>query len=114
MQRDRLFLPVMDACAPLLLWALHFFGAYVVAAASCTTALADAVWLGQAAIRLMLLVWTIAALLFAVWLLLRARREGRKARRRLLSGARVGCAALGLLGIAWTALPLLALSACTV
>ncbi|HWT73068.1 MAG TPA: hypothetical protein VN361_12865 [Oxalicibacterium sp.] len=103
----------MDACAPLLLWALHFFGAYVFAAASCTTALADTVWFGQAAIRLTLIVWTIAALLLAGWLLLRACRALRETgRRHLLSGARAGCAALGLLGIVWTALPLLTLSAC--
>lgn len=112
MQRDRLISRLFDACAPLLLWALHFFGAYVFAAASCLTPLADKVWMDRSAIWIMLAVWTIAALLCALWLLVRAARRWRATQDRLLSGARLGCAVLGLLGIAWTAMPLLLLSAC--
>jgi hypothetical protein len=113
MQRDRLFPLSFDACAPLLLWALHFFSAYAFAAASCLTPLADMVWWGHSAIWIVLVTWTIAVLLCATWLMIRAVREWRTTRRRLLSGARFGCAMLGLVGIGWTALPLLMLSTCT-
>lgn len=113
MQRDRFFPPSFDACAPLLLWALHFFVAYVFAAAACLTSLAEAVWLGHPAIWVALLAWSFAALLCALWLLFRARRACRDAHDRLVSGVRMGCAVLALVGIAWTSLPLLMLSVCT-
>jgi hypothetical protein len=109
--RDRLAPLSFDACAPLLLWALHFFGAYVFAAAACLTSLADTEWMGRSVIWLVLIVWTMAALLCALWLLIRAGRR-RRPDGRLLSGVRLGCAALGLVGIAWTGLPLLLLSTC--
>jgi hypothetical protein len=116
MQRDRLFPPTFDVCAPLLLWALHFFGAYVFAAAGCLTSLADMVWMGRSATWLMLLAWSLVGLLCALWLLIRAVRAWHAmhdaSRDRLSCSARVACAALGLTGIAWTSLPLLMLSSC--
>lgn len=114
MLRERLFLSTFDACAPLLLWALHFFAAYVFAALACDTALAEQVWAGRSAVWMVLMGWSIAALLCAASLLTRAARRWREAdpHARLLNGTRLGCAVLGVIGIAWTALPLLALPAC--
>jgi hypothetical protein len=109
---DGFFRHFLDATAPLLLWALLFFAGYVFVAVACDTALADRHWAGQPAILLILWGATIAVALAVLLLLVRAVALCRIAPRQLLSGARLGLAALGLLGIAWMAVPMLVLPAC--
>lgn len=110
---ERFFLRTLDATAPLLLWALHFFVAYIFVAMSCDTGWVDLIWRGSPAIRLLLVAWTMAMLALDLWLLLRAIVRYRNAPPGLQAGARVGCAVLGTIGIAWTAVPMFVLSACT-
>jgi hypothetical protein len=108
MPRERLFAMTFDVCAPLLLWALHLFGAYVFAATACGSMSDDQV-------QLVLLAWSLIALACAVGLLIRATYRRRHfVLARLLSGMRLGCAVLGVIGVAWTALPLLVLPSCGV
>lgn len=110
---DRIFHRTFDATAPLILWALHFFAAYIFAVASCDTTLADALWLDRPLIWMVLLAWTIVVLPVAAFLLWRAVVLYLMAPRQLLSGARLGCAVLGAIGIVWTAVPMLILSVCS-
>jgi hypothetical protein len=106
MPRERLFARTFDVCAPLLLWALHLFGAYVFAATACASMPAEQV-------RLVLLAWSFIALACAVGLLIRAMyRRRHLVHARLLFGMRLGCAVLGVIGVGWTALPLLVLPSC--
>lgn len=102
----------LDATAPLLLWALHFFAAYAFAAAACDSALAQTSWAGQPAILLILAVATAAIFLVIVLLVTRAARLCRIAPWRLLSGARLGLSVLALLGLVWVAIPLFVLPVC--
>lgn len=110
---DDIFRHFLDATAPLLLWALHFFAAYAFAAVACDSALASSIWIGQPAILLMLAIATMAALMVILLFLWRAVKLCRIAPWQLLSGARLGLAVLALLGLAWVAVPLLILPVCT-
>jgi hypothetical protein len=111
--REYFFRRTFYATAPLLLWAVHFFGAYVFTAMSCASELADAMWHGRSVIAWVLVVWTALAIVLAICLLWRALIDYRKSRAALMNGARIGCALLGAIGIAWTAMPLFILSVCT-
>lgn len=111
--REHFFRRTFGATAPLLLWAVHFFGAYVFAAISCASELADATWHGRSAIASALIVWTTLAIATALWLLWRATIGYRKSQSTLIGGTRIGCALLGAIGIVWTALPLFVLAVCT-
>jgi len=111
--REYFFRRTFDATAPLLLWAIHFFGAYMFTAMSCTGELADAMWHGRSVIAWVLVAWTALAIAAAVWLLWRAAIGYRQSPVTLMDGARIGCALLGAIGIAWTALPLFVLAVCT-
>jgi hypothetical protein len=109
---DDIFRHFLDATAPLLLWALHFFAAYAFAAAACDSALANKIWVGQPAILLILAIATTAVLLAMLLLLVRAVKLCRIAPWQLLPGARLGLAVLGLLALAWVAVPLFILPVC--
>jgi hypothetical protein len=109
---DHFFHRTLDASAPLLLWALHFFVAYIFSAAACDTRLAKVSWYGQPAIWLILVAWT--AIMFAAiaWLLWRAAHR-RSSAQRLLPDARFGCAILATVGVVWTTVPMFIVSVCT-
>ncbi len=89
--------------APLVVWALHFFGSYAVVAAGCGTA-------APPFLRTGLLVASVLALALIGWMLMRHRR--RQGHHRLLDAARLGSGALAAVGIAWTTLPLVFLPVC--
>lgn len=109
---DDIFRHFLDATAPLLLWALHFFAAYAFAAVACDSGLAKMIWAGQSAILLVLAVATAAAFLMLLLLVARAVQLCRITPWQLLSGARLGLAVLALLGLAWVAVPLFVLPVC--
>lgn len=93
MMREAFFRPVLRALAPLLLWAVHFFLCYVISAER----------------RLLLALLSAAALAVCAWLLWRRRAVlDERASLRAWSGA--GGAALALIGIAWTCVPILLLA----
>lgn len=102
-----------DAAAPLLLWLIWFFACYAFVALACDSILVHEQWLGMPAIRLVLYMANALALLVMLALLLRAVALYRSARRRtLLPTARVGIAALGMLGVLWTSMPAMLMAAC--
>jgi hypothetical protein len=110
---EHFFLRTFNATAPLLLWAIHFFGAYIFTAMSCATKLVHVVWSERPAIGWLLAAWTFLAMALVLWLLLRAVLDYKKSQSALMSGARFGCALLGAIGIAWTSIPLFILPVCT-
>lgn len=101
------------AAAPLLVWAGHFFASYVAVAAVCTVHHGQA----PALLRVALLSASVLAMIAALLLLrsaLRRRRSRHAAGRAaaLADGAALGCAVLAVIGIAWSALPMLLLQPC--
>lgn len=110
MMRERLFSKLLHACAPLLVWALHFFFCYVWVAALCAPGLID----GEAPRRAMVGLASALALGVCLWLAWRARHVLAKASEatRLLDWASAGSAVLAVAGVAWTSLPALMLDGC--
>lgn len=94
-----------DAAAPLLLWLLYFFASYALVAAGCDARLGGMQWLGRPAIALALAIASGAMALLFLLMLGRAVMHWRAAPPTLLTTARLGIAALALLGFAWTAVP---------
>lgn len=113
--RDRFWRDSLDASAPLILWALHFFIVYILVAASCVSE-ADAqhttIVPGNDVVVVVLQAITVCALLIAAWLVWRAIALYRLASSQLLALARLWCAALAAIGMTWTAVPLFILSTC--
>lgn len=94
-----------DAAAPLLLWLLYFFASYAFVAVGCDSRLGRTQWLGLPAIALVLTVASgVMAALFLM-MLGRAVMRWRAVPPTLLSTARLGIAALALLGLVWMAVP---------
>ena len=108
--RDRFFVRALTGTLPLLIWAAHFFVSYSLVAAQCSPAAitrdAPAVW--------MLSALSAAALAACGLLLWRAWRVVRAAAGHpaLHDWAALGSGILGLMGIAWTTLPLFMLDGC--
>lgn len=90
---------LLAACAPLLLWALHFTVCYGAAA----------VRYDGAAPRLPLIAFTVLAAGGEAWLLWRAWPRARRAGARLRDRAMAAGALLALPAVLWTGLPLLLL-----
>ena len=107
MKRASFFGGSMRASAPLWIWAAHFAFCYVAVAIGCDAGR------DLAALRWTLVSGSVVAIAAAALLSLSAWRNARQAAHRGLA-VRVGLliAALSLLGIAWTALPVLLLPAC--
>ncbi len=102
---DRLSGQLLLGTAPLLVWAAHFSFCYAYAAVGCAAGLqgmAPLLWASVIAMAMVL-----ALLLRSV---LDVRR--RRASRRLLDAARIGSAALALIGMGWTSVPMLLLAVC--
>lgn len=111
--RSDRFLPAMlRPLAPLLLWSGHFWASYVLVATACSGGWAEAAVGGVPPLRAALLSITAIALLLAAWLLWRACRRHRAEGAALARRAEVAASALGLIGIAWSAVPLLVLPLC--
>ena len=100
---ERFLHHVVQGGGPLMVWVLHFFGAFVLVAAGCCTAFAETQWFGVAALRVSL--WLLSALAAIVLALLIARSL--RLPRGLLRSAGAGGGVLALLGVAWTTLPML-------
>ena len=101
-QRERFLRHLLQGGGPLMVWALHFFGAYVLVATVCCTAFAQTQWFGISALRASL--WGLSALAAIViaWLIVRSLRLPHS----LLRSAGAGGGLLALLGVAWTTLPM--------
>lgn len=110
---DHIFRHMLDATAPLIVWALYFFAAYIFVALACDSILVQAQWLGQSLIRSVLMLWTIATGLALALLLWRAIINYRGAAYALMSAARLACALLALIASAWAAAPMFILSVCS-
>lgn len=110
MPRERLPARLLHACAPLLVWVLHFFMCYVWVAAQCAPGLID----GEAPRRWVLGGVSALALGVCLWMAWRARHVLASASEatRLLDWASAGSAVLALAGVAWTTLPALMLDGC--
>jgi hypothetical protein len=101
--REHFLRRLLQGSAPLMVWALHFFGAYALVAAGCCTALAHTPWFGVPALHVTL--WLLSALAVAVIAGLIARNL--RLPRGLLRSAAAGGGLLALLAVAWTTLPML-------
>ena len=103
--QDRLLGKMLWAVAPLLIWAAHFFLCYAWTAASCQRGADPSVALGVA---------SALALGAGAALLARAVRRLSRAPRpvRLIDWVHFGSAALALVAIAWTCVPMLMLDLC--
>jgi hypothetical protein len=110
--RDHFFRDSVDASAPLLLWALHFFAVYIFVALACGSTLADAQLAGYSMIKTVSLLLSMIAILLVAGLCWRAILLCRQRPQQLLSLARLGCAMLGAIGIIWTSVPMLILASC--
>ncbi|MDQ1812687.1 hypothetical protein RBA41_05155 [Massilia sp. CCM 9210] len=108
--REHLFRKLLHACAPLLVWALHFFFCYVWVAALCAPGMID----GEAPRRWVVGMASALALGVCLWLAWRARHvlAGASEATRLLDWASAGSAVLAVAGVAWTSLPALMLDGC--
>lgn len=107
------FLPAMlRPLAPLLLWSAHFGGSYALIAVACSGGWAEAAGSGWPPLRVALLALTAVALLAATWLLWHACRRHRADGAALARRAEVAAGALGLVGIAWSAVPMMVLPLC--
>ena len=93
---------LLQGGGPLMVWALHFFGAYVLVATGCCSAFAETPWFGVSALRVSL--WGLSALaaIAIASLIVRSLRLP----HGLLRSAGAGGGALALLGVTWTTLPM--------
>lgn len=107
--RERFFGKLMRGTLPLLVWAAHFAGSYVLVAAQCSPA-------GFAPgnpHRLPLALMTLVALAVCAALAWRARRTfNGDERTALLDWAAALTALLAFAGIAWTSVPLWFVDSC--
>lgn len=104
---DHLMPVLLRASAPLLLWGAHFFLCYAFIAVGCTAGL------GETMLKSVLLAATALALAAALFMALRSwRRVNGPAPRRLRDLAALCGAALALMGMGWTLIPLWLLGVC--
>jgi hypothetical protein len=108
--RDRLFIRLFYGTLPLLVWAAHFFGAYMLVAAQCSPAAITP----DAPRGWMLAMLSVLAIGACVALLWRARGTLRNAGEEtsLLDWAAAGSAVLALAGIVWTTVPMVMIDGC--
>lgn len=111
--RDHFFRDAMDASAPLLLWALHFFVVYIFAALACESTLVGAQLFSYPLIEGVLRLLSLIASLLLLGLLWRAIALYRHASQKFLPFTRLLCVMLGTIGIVWTSVPMFILSACS-
>lgn len=107
--RGSFFAGVRAGMAPLLVWALHFAACYVAVAVACT--LSPGRTLDIPVLLACLVAATVLALVTLVVMLWRARAAPSDGHfDRLI---RRVCAALALVGVAWSAVPMAMLATCT-
>lgn len=105
--------PLWQGGGPFIVWALHFFGLYVLVAAGCTAGWEEVPLLGTSLLRVLLVAVSVLALACIAWLLLHA-SGGRRPQgsHGLLAVAAAGSAWLSLVGVAWVSAPVLMLPIC--
>jgi hypothetical protein len=108
--RERFFRKLIRGTLPLLVWAAHFGGSYVLVAAQCS----PAGFAPGSPHRLPLALMTIVALAICAALAWRARGTlgGGDERTALLDWAAALTALLAFAGIAWTSVPLWFVDSC--
>jgi hypothetical protein len=106
---DGFLLTVLRGVWPLLIWAAHFALAYVVAAVACTHDFTR-----ETETRWLLLIASAAAIAWLAWLSVDAVRKLQRApdRDATFTAVRFGVAALALIGVLWTTVPIALLSLC--
>ena len=105
---ERFFRAAWRVSMPLWLWAAHFFVSYAMVAATCLRDLND----DTTRLGLGVLTVGVAAWLAALLLARPTRRAHEISRSRGIERLRRAAAALALLAVAWSALPLLGLRVC--
>jgi cytochrome c oxidase assembly factor CtaG len=112
--RERFFGKLIRGTFPLLVWATHFAGSYVLVAAQCSPAATGTAAPGSPH-RLPLALMTIVALAICAALAWRARRTlgGGDEDTALLDWAAALTALLAFAGIAWTSVPLWFVDSCS-
>jgi hypothetical protein len=113
--RSPFFAGVFAVTAPLMLWSFHFAFCYVAVAIGCTDIAHDGGpdSITQTQLRLLLIGGTALALGLGAWLVVRACRSAAGGFGDLLPKVRLACAALALVAMVWTALPLALLPVCS-
>ncbi len=101
--REHFLRHLLQGAGPLLVWAAHFFSAYVLVATVCCTPFAQTQWFGVSALRALLLL--LSALAASVIAMLIAR--GLRLPHGLLRSAGAGGGMLALIGVGWTTMPML-------
>ena len=109
--RDRFFSKLIRGTLPLLVWAAHFAGSYVLVAAQCS----PAGFAPGSPHRLPLALMTLVALAICAALAWRARSTftGGDEQTALLDWAAAITALLAFAGIAWTSVPLWFVESCS-
>lgn len=109
--RERFFRKLIRGTLPMLVWAAHFAGSYVLVAAQCS----PAGFAPGSPHRLPLALMTIVALAICAALAWRARRtlSGGDQETALLDWAAALTALLAFAGIAWTSVPLWFVDSCS-
>jgi hypothetical protein len=110
--QEQIVRPVWRGSGPFIVWALHFFGLYVLVAAGCTAGWAEAPLLGTSVLRVLLLAASVLALGCIGWMLWRADGGRPRGTRGLLAVAAAGSAWLALIAVAWASVPALMLPMC--
>ncbi|MES2756357.1 MAG: hypothetical protein V4693_03205 [Pseudomonadota bacterium] len=108
--RDHFWIRLLHGTLPLIVWAAHWFAAYILVAAQCSPAAITP----ESPRGWMLGALSVLALGACAVLLWRARRTLRNAGgdASLLDWAAAGSAALATIGIAWTTMPMLMIDGC--
>jgi len=70
--RERIAGLLWQGGGPFIVWALHFFGLYVLVAAGCTSGWAEVPLLGTSLLRVLLIAVSVLAMAWITWLLLRS------------------------------------------
>lgn len=104
------------ACAPLLVWALHFVTVYSVQGLFCASRVDDTGWLNGTPVSTALIALTLAVLAWVVWLGWRAQRVrhtvAADTRAGFIAGTTRLTSVLAVIAILFTAAPLLLLTPC--
>ena len=112
--RESFWAGCIHACLPLAIWALHFFACYVFVAIGCRAGLDAKAVAGVPILTLALMAATLLALAALGLVLIRPVRSRSRSDSEDAIGTafRRGAAALSLVAVAWTGLPIALLQSC--
>lgn len=110
---DRFIPGALQGALPLLIWAVHFFVAYISIAAACALDLQRFTLAGASAISIFL--WSLSAVAIGALVCLTAlgvRTARRHGNSSTLSTVHIGAAILALAGVLWSTVPIALVPAC--